>query len=683
MNSRDSSANRPLLPFRREDLVQCAFLLFVFMAWSYRSNGHISLREIFAIVALIIVCFLTGQVTLASLQPALRLVRSFPLIWLTGLTIVGLGITLIHITTPLGLVNGFIVISLVSFIGNLYLAPSVSAWTTPSRIRVDASMASLLSLLAATFWMQHLFPQKIIAADTVRFRIFDEYYSNTVNMMPLLTTKNPFVVGSIHYAGEPLSFYHWACYSPAALLHLLGGQPANDTMTTLWYPLATYVMGLSAYVLGQTLFGSRAGLLATVGLVVLPDPTHWAAEITVLSFERIMEASAGMGYACGAAAVSLVLVIRGIRGSRYAPLPGVLGAFASGLFKINIIVASLPATLFAILFFSRKRQAFKALTWMIVLFAMVGMAYVGGTRLRSAPSFAFDPALGSEYVRFLLALVPYDTWIRTLIPSESLAAPLLVWGRSFFVLFATFQILLPLYILAVLFDVVRHGTIRRADGFIIASLIFYALLAVLLIPNANGDPFELQHRDFCWYYMLVIIGLAGHVTRMLNRLTPVGFSRWGPIALALTLLFPLVLGRTMRMPARDFVFARGYVDATEFIRLKTGRDDVFLDSRSDPWLVSTALTERRTFICRDRTYNFPGSAALKDVRENRWKESDDLFQLKDVSAIREWSRRNGVRWVLVHPETDPHWPAIVLEHPTFQSGTYRVYDLESLGEATR
>lgn len=677
INSRDSSTFHPLLSFRREDLIHCSILVIILTAWSYRSNGHVTSREIFAIASLVIVAFLTGQFTLASLQSGLRLTRSFPLIWLTGLSIVGLGITLIQITTPMGLVNGFILISCVAFIGNLVFATSISAWSTPSLYRADGNIASLISLFAATFWMQHLFPQKVISADTVRFRIFDEYYSNTVNMMPLLTMKNPFAVGSIHYAGEPLSFYHWACYSPAALLHLLGGQPANDTMATLWFPLATYIMGLSAFVLGQTLFGSRAGLLAATGLVVLPDPTHWAANITVLSFERIMEASAGMGYACGAATVSLVLVIRGIRGARFAPMPGVLGAFASGLFKINIIVASLPATLFAILIFSRRRQALKTFAWTAFLLAMVGFAYIGGTRLRSAPSFALDPSFGRDYVRFLLALVPADTWIRTLIPSEGLATPLLIWGRSFFVLFATFQLLLPLYILAVLFDIVRNGTLRRADGFIISSLIFYALLAVLLIPNANGDPFELQHRDFCWYYMLVIIGLAGHFTRILRYWAPVGFKRVAPIAVVLTLLFPLALGRTMQMPARDFIFARGYYDSAQFIRLNTNRDDVFLDSRSDPWLVSTALTERRTFICRDRTYNFPGSAALKDVRENRWKESDELFQLNDASAIRNWSQRNGVRWVLVHPETDLHWPANVLAHPAFQSGEYRVFDLHS------
>ena len=332
----------------------------------------------------------------------------------------------------------------------------------------------------------------------------------------------------------------------------------------------------------------------------------------------------------------------------------------------------------ALFFFARSRQRLRSAGWIFFLLLLIGFAVLAGTRLRSAPSFALDPQWGKDFVHFVLALVPAESWVRSMVPPDDISNPtLLIWSRSLFILFATFQGLFPLYGLLVLIDVVRHGHMRRADRWILTNIVFYALLAVLLIPNANGDPFELQHRDFCWYYMLLIVGLTGFIVRWARRAVPDSIAPQLQTFLLLMLIFPLVTGRTMYMPAHDFVFARGFFDSTEFVRLHTNRNDVILDSRRDPWLVSIALTERRSFVCRDRNYNFPGSAALRDVREKRWDEADRLFKLKTVEQIHEWSRQNGVRWVLMHPETEISWPAEILDRPRFQSGEYRVYELQS------
>ena len=677
-NPRDYRSSRISVPFRSDEFIQLLLLVTVFTVWSYCTNRQVSIREIMALASLVFVSFLVGQVFLAFIQKTVRLERSFPMIWLTGLTVVGLWITLFHILTPFGLINGFFSITVLAIVGNLSFHSTISQWPIRRRTNFEGNLASVISLLAATFWLQHLFPQKLITDDTVRFNVFEQNFEHTVNMMALLTPKNPFAVGSIEFAGEPLSFYHWACYSPAALLHLLGGQPANDTMASLWYPLATYLLGLSAYVLGRTLFGPRAGLLATVGVVVLPDPTFWAGDIIVFSFTRMIEVSAGMGYACGAAVVALVLVIRGIRGRAFAPLAGIVSAFTAGLFKINIIAATLPATMFALFFFARKRHSVKAAGWIVFLLVLVGFAILAGTRLRSAPSFALDPQWGNDFVQFVLALVPADSWVRGIVAPDDISHPiLLIWSRSLFILLATFQGLFPLYGLLVLIDVVCHGHMRRADQWILTNIAFYALLAVLLIPNANGDPFELQHRDFCWYYMLLIIGLAGFVARWLRRILPIHSTPYIQTALFLTLVFPLVTGRTMYIPSRDLTFARGFIDSTEFIRVHSNSNDIFLDSQRDPLLVSTALTERRSFIARERNYKyFPGSASLREVREKRWEESNHLFSLTTMKQISDWSRQHNVQWVLVHPETKISWPTEILDRPNFQSGKYQVYNIE-------
>jgi hypothetical protein len=552
----------------------------------------------------------------------------------------------------------------------------MASWSIATRVEWMGLAATFVSLAAGSFWIWHLCPQQTMTEEVAVFRVFQEYFAHTSNYLPLLVDDRPLALGSFHFAGEPLSFYHWGCYTYPALLSVFGGVPAQEALAALWYPLGIVELGLAAFVLGRVWFGARAGYWCTVAVVVIPDPTYWAAPILYFPFDRLIEASPGMAYACAAAAVSLVFVTVGVRrGSGRALRLGILGAFAAAFFKVNIIVASLPICFFVIAFAPRQYRSPLTRRVTLEFLTVALLALLASLQLRSAPTFWPDWTGGDAYFQRIATFIAADSPLHSYLPLLESGQLRALVARAFFLLVVTFQWFLLLFAGAWIASIAVWRRIRFLHLVPLFSLAIYVAFAVFLAPNQNGDPFELQHRTFLWYYFLIATWTAGalaHSWRGL-RLRPL------PLAVGLMLLvFPLYLGKDMRMPPGDLVVHRGFVDAARFLREQTSKTDAYLDSESDPWLVATALAERRSFVSWDPSYNFPGSGRLREVRLARWKESFDLFSRQNAEEVRDWSERHGVRWLLLHPTTKIYWPQDLLDQPAFQSQGYKVFDLSQL-----
>lgn len=229
-----------------------------FSTWSRRTEGVVHLAEALAPFAIVLVSFVSGRVFLAAIGGARLVDRSFPLVFLSGSLLLGLVTTLLHMATDLGLGRSFALYSLVAAVGYVALRTRIGDWSASTRAKRLGFWATPTALVATTFWMQHLFPQRVDTAAMSRFRVFDDAFAYTVNAMALVTPGNPFRAGSFHFAGEGLSFYHWASYSYAALVHLLGDQPLVATMASVWYPFGFFLLGLAAFALARTFYGLGA-----------------------------------------------------------------------------------------------------------------------------------------------------------------------------------------------------------------------------------------------------------------------------------------------------------------------------------------------------------------------------------------------------------------------------------------
>lgn len=656
-----------------------------FSAWTYRTCETITVEEALLLFSLAPVTCLWGRLDLAILGLPRFVERSFLLTFLVGNVHVAFWIALLRSTTPIDVGTGYVVHAAAGPLLYGFLRGRIGSWSiAPAAERTELA-ALFVALAAATLWIQHLFPQTFEADGAVVLRCFNEYYSNAVNYLPLLDVQNPNKVGSFHYFGEPLSFYHWAGYVHPALLHQFGRQSANDALSSIWYPMGIVMTGVSAFVLGKLLFGRRGGYWAVLGTVVLPDPTYWSFPILLYSPLALLEASSGMAYALAAAALSVWLVIVGAR-NRHAPsiAAGLSLAFASAFFKVNIIIPSLPAALWALLTFSPNWRERRTLVFAAVYLAVVGGAYLAGSRLRSAPTFEPDPGMGAEMVAYVAPFTPPGSALAGLLPyCEPSSGPLWLPARAVYVALASFQLGVVLWLVVWLASIAARRRVTATHALPLFSLLFYVATCLFLSPNRNGDPFELQHRNFIWYWFLLMTwayGEAGRwigVSRLRNALRA-GRRSWGYTASLLLLAFPLMLGRTSPINDPDLVMPAGLLRSIEWIRQHARWDEAYVDLQNDPWLILTGLIERRGYVCRDQSYNFPGSGALRQVRLDRWGGVARLKSADTIEKLREWARSSKVRYCLVHPEDRLRWPAEFLARPAFQSGDYRVYDLRDL-----
>jgi hypothetical protein len=116
------------------------------------------------------------------------------------------------------------------------------------------------------------------------------------------------------------------------------------------------------------------------------------------------------------------------------------------------------------------------------------------------------------------------------------------------------------------------------------------------------------------------------------------------------------------------------VDCASFVRAHTGRKDVLQYSDDDERWVVLGLAERRMFLSWGSTFGGLSARYQGEVRRRR-EMIDDLKRAATESDLRERAAAMGVRWYLMDPDDQVAWPKEYRDHPAFESGGFRVYDL--------
>ncbi|MFO0948992.1 MAG: hypothetical protein U1D30_24295 [Planctomycetota bacterium] len=664
----------------RADAIGAVVTAALLCQWSFGTNGRLSAAEFTLLTTLVPLTLLWGRVLLCSLGLQAFFERTFPLAFLAGSLVLGFVLAVLRLFTPFHMGQLYWGAWLLGIPCYFWFARRIGSWGSSRRGEAAGLAATVLCLIATTFWLQHLCPQRIIGPDATYMPFFNENYSNAVNTLPMACELNPRKVGSFQFAGISLPFYHFASYTFPALLVRAGGQRLLDTQASFWCPLGFFLMGLSAYLLGASWFGHKAGYWCAVATNVIPDPTYWSVDILFFSQNRLCEASPATAYAIASAAPALMLVHRGVRRrSARCIACGLVLAFLSAYFKVNIIVTILPICMFVVLAgWLRTRD--KMLWRMAAGFgAAVLVAYLVGINLRSAPTFKPDWEGGKRFIEYCGIFIPPDSALRAFDPYLWSELPwVAIPARLVYLPVISLQWLLAFWAVVFLVTVVVERRITLLTGIPPVSLAVYAFLGVFLAPNENGDPWELHHRAFGWYYVLLATWSTGQTVRLLDRTRVRRFSH--PYALGMLLLvIPYFVGQKIQIPQTDVVLSNGHIECADFLHFHMAPDEAYVDSEDDPWIVSTSMVERPTYVCFGPGYNFPGHGRLGPLRSERWRLIDELMAYTSAEAIREWSAKTGVRWCLLHPRTEVHWPPEILDAAVFQSRGYRVFDLPAIG----
>ena len=647
--------------------------------WMWLTAGQVGWRLWAANASLVAIFSIWGRVLLVALGIDRLVPRSFLLPLLTGALAVTFGVAAARLLTPIGLLPWYAASWGVGGLLYLLLARRIGAWRPLPRGRWRELGATLLALAAVTLWIRHLSPLVIVTGDESHYRPFIEFFFHTTHATPLLIDGTPVSQGQFQFAGLPLSYYHYGSYAVPALVAWIAGCPVYDAMVGSWYPIGYFLLGGAAWSLGSVLFGPRAALWCLVAVLLVPDPSYWCAELgCFFSLNAFAETAPAMCYASACAALAVILMTLAARARRIDLVAAaVVVAGATVFFKANVVVAALPLVgLCFLVNWSRfeNRARWPALITLIVL-GLLGMA--AGTRLRSAPTIGLDPDLGQRYASYVLdEVIPPESALDNLrpwalSPQQWIAVP----ARLALVTLVTFQLTVIPLLAALVACRWCWPSARSLRGLLIAALAIYLGSAVFLPPNANGDPFELQHRAFLWIYFLAAVWVAGVAARLyrgVGRRALPGF-----VVACILLCVPLVLGRELRV-ATEKPVPTGLVQAAHFILKHGPSTDIVQDAANDPNLIVAALSQRRSYICISLEDTFPGSGALRATHTSRAAECQMLLGATTREELASFSRRTGVRWFVLHPDSQVAWPSDFVGAPAFQDRGFRIYDLTTV-----
>ena len=115
----------------------------------------------------------------------------------------------------------------------------------------------------------------------------------------------------------------------------------------------------------------------------------------------------------------------------------------------------------------------------------------------------------------------------------------------------------------------------------------------------------------------------------------------------------------------------GLVEACQYIRRKSGAEDIIQDSENDAKLVITALAERQDYAVE--SLNGEYHYRVPEGLHQRLDEVAAFKQMEDTDKLNEFVRNQTISWYILRSSSVVAWPASFLETSVFNSGGFRVY----------
>ncbi|HXZ93903.1 MAG TPA: hypothetical protein VEG36_13590 [Burkholderiales bacterium] len=481
--------------------------------------------------------------------------------------------------------------------------------------------------------------------------------------------------GSIFFAGQSPTFYHFGSYGVAAALAGMLDQPGLPIATSAWLPLGFLAMLAGAYALGERLADSAGGVAALAAVAIIPDASNYWLRNGFFSFHWTISATVGATYALGAAFVSLVFLDRwATERSRAALAASALLALASLLFRVQIFLLYFPAWLAAAAICSAREGAQRHLVTRVMLVGLAAGAVACYLTINYliATDPGFWPFLGGALEGFLRSVHTDQeptayTGLYAYLETANAPAIKLTAGIVLAIVAAlgAFVLLLP----AACQLAREKRVLKPIDA--LCGLLFYCWLLLMLFAPVlfNGDSTDLIHRPFVLLYAAAAIWTVCLVLRVVA----LRFDRvrvWLALLLAAILALPAIVSDAPGMMHPKFRWGEPYVsmrippglvEAAAFMRKHAAAGDVFgvaglsaTYAAIDLPLQVCALSGMPAYLSR------PFLEMSKDgprarVAAARLAQLHAVDGAADYSAAMQRLRAIDVRWYLVTGDGAPRW----------------------------
>ncbi|MEP7071697.1 MAG: hypothetical protein ABI839_04870 [Verrucomicrobiota bacterium] len=553
------------------------------------------------------------------------------------------------------------------------------------RQRVSALelLAVIVSLIAATGWSQDLIRPTHVTESTVVFKPWSDFFFHATILARNLSNQTLLQAGNFEWKGLPAIVYHYGSYSLPLLVAKIGNVSCYDAVVGFWAPFGSFLVSLSAYSLGRSFWGQRAGLAALAGATLVPDLYLLGMAHPFYGYFWLQHIEPAGLYGVSIAGAALALMVQGVRqGKRSWIMVGVLLGILVALFKVHIFAASFPI-IFSLAVLGWPPGQTRQWLWLSLCVLGAVSAVQVANYLQIGPDIHFDFSGGGWYWKRLAGMArntPLEGFYRAFQAGNAFPQHLpQAIGLLLLNSLGVFALLASMLWLAVLLR--RNGEL--SEGLSLAAVFLLLLMTFGLSRNSTlGLPEELIHRPFVWAYWLVAALTAGRLYSLLS--TQRSWAGVWLVALLFLACAPIYFGRGLqrgKWPAAashyDIPVPRGLVESASFIRKQAPTSALVQDSHLEEWYpILDALSERGSFAARPTFW----AKISKSFRESNYREQlaqlRELDSAEDLSSLQRGVSETGIRWYVVRPGDSYPWPTQFWNHPVFESHGYKVYDMQ-------
>jgi hypothetical protein len=553
----------------------------------------------------------------------------------------------------------------------------------PSAGWIPPTLATGLSLVAATLWAQDCLPPVAVTGEITVFKPWVDSFYHAAQIASMSGVHQNTRMEQLHLAFVPAPLYHYAPYVLPAVVKAFSSITAYGAYAGVLVPFGIFLTGMGAYALVSSWWGAWPGFAATAALLLLPDAASQGTGNGYLGYHWMQNVGPAGMYGVAVLALAWSFVLRGCRARSALQLGAgwVLGALAVA-YKAQFFVASAlllwmypPAAMRGV---SIRRRA----AWFLGAFGVYTGAVVLANRSGSFPLMRLDGSATRDFIgRMLLGANNAPGAFRDFFEPHLLGfasqAEFLGYGAVYLAACAVGGFMVAYGILAVWLRRRVDVAVLVFPGLVLSNFVVMGLL-LAYDDRGLGAKEELLHRPFVWAYFVMAAWVGG--ASALAVLGDGASARWRRLVLAgaavALLVVPARRGADGVQNKEGWSLARmevptAYLDVARFLRTAAAPGDIAQDSHGDPYVVLAAMSERRPFVV---SYWMPIAYGREEAAARRSVVSW-LKAVEDPAILGAAARDARIRWLVLSSGDHVAWPRAVLDHPAFASGGYRVYKL--------
>ena len=677
----------------RERLNESTYLLplllpIVLFLWIWHSllTRTLSLTAFAVFFILCVLALVYGRLFTKLTSLSLKTSDNFSLQFLCGYFLVNTTLFVLSLVTPFSIVINAFILTTCGLLLALFLPRRANDSPKPASYLPNL-LCILLSGMGATLWCTDSLKPALSDGHVTIYQMWIDCFFHARQISAFSHSHGLRSLSDFRMSGAPVVPYHYASYATPAAVLALTDSSALDVFASFMLPFGILLTGVAAFSLAGSIWGIWPGLAATIAVVLLPDAYQQEFGNKYLSYHFLQQVAPTGLYGIPCVSLSWIFVLDACRSGKFASL-----FFAYAFTLITLIYSAfffvanaLLIMIYPCLFFSTVKASWRFII-AIFLAASFVLIVLLSQHSPNIPTLRFDGSGIKQYASALL--ISFDPGFLKSFFTRELGGqqyPTLVFQiyMAGMVVACAFGVWILAYGVVCLFTKAR--TEEKAFLLPLFVLINYIVMVLGLASDAKriGGPNDLVHRPFVWAYFVIVAWTSAGIYALLIGNGPPRST----LARFFTVIFvfssfvvPIVFARNTQTMAvwkgldsyktMDSV-PSGLVEACQYIRRKSGAEDIIQDSENDAKLVITALAERQDYAVE--SLNGEYHYRVPEGLHQRLDEVAAFKQMEDTDKLNEFVRNQTISWYILRPSSVVAWPASFLEASVFNSGGFRVY----------